>query len=132
MTGLPFILWVVYILGNVALGRWHGYLRTRAVAKGQTIAIRHGWWGLLYAGLCAIPVVWSHSWYEYGSLILLHLSIFPVTYNLASGISMFNLSKTSTAITDRLMVWTGLKDTEVVNISAMVASGILLIIHYTI
>jgi len=120
----------IYLLGlliNVSMAWLHNQLRLAAIKKG-TKAISHGWWGLLYCGLCSIPLIWIHDFYFVGSLVMVHLSAFPVALNTFAGIYPFSLSKTSTAITDRMMVSLGLKDTEIVNVAAQLVSFTLLLI----
>lgn len=91
-------------------------------------AIRHGWWAAAYGALIAIPYLFFKDWLLVGSLALLHLSVFPVVYNIKAGLPAFFLSKTTTALTDRLMVWIGLTSTEIVNFLALAGSILLLIL----
>ncbi len=123
------MVWVLFLFINVGLAWWNNKLRLQAIATKSNDAIQHGWQGFLYFILCSVPFIASHfNWFFLASLLLLHISIFPVAFNLYSGVPTFNLSKTSTALTDRFMVWLGLKDTEDVNICAMALSMILIFI----
>jgi hypothetical protein len=70
---------------------------------------------------------WPGGWWFIGSILLLHLSVFPVAYNRLAAPSTFYLSKTTTALTDRIMSWLGMKSTEWVNIGAFILSIGLLI-----
>ena len=89
--------------------------------------LNHFTWGLLYAGICALS--FKFGWLFVASLIPLHLSIFPIWYNLFRGLELFNLSRTSKASTDKIMVRMGLKSTEVVNFAAELLATALLIIQ---
>lgn len=114
-------IYILFIMLNVGIAWLHNQLRIRAIKNGKK-AISHGWWAMIYAGICAIPIYWFPDWCFYIALGLLHLSVFPVAFNLYSRIPAFHLSQTSTAITDRLMVRIGLKDTETVNVIAQLLS----------
>ena len=120
------IIWVLCIILNILFAAIHSVL-TKENSK-----ILHGVWGFIYALICAIPfliVDFNFKAVElYISLVLLHLSVFPVVYNSFMELPPFNLSKTTTALTDRFMVYIGLKNTAIVNIGAFIVSITLLIL----
>ena len=125
------LIWFSFILLNIG---W-GFLTSEVVNEQKKNAtyksIKHGWWGLAYCLLMSVAVVFVHNVALILLLIsiaLLHLSIFPVVYNSCQNLPTFNLSKTSRALTDRLMVKLGLKDTAAVNIVALLISIALLIL----
>lgn len=119
-------VWFVYVGVNIGLAEWNNLIRVERIKAGNKKQIEHFWWGLFYGALCA-PMYWPGGVWFVGSVLLLHISVFPVFFNRASDLPAFHLSKTSTAITDRIMVWLGLTSTEWVNIGAFILSIGLLI-----
>ena len=113
---IPLVIsaYLFFIALNIGMADLHHNLILKAIDK-KTKAISHGWWALLYATLCAIPAYLFHSYYLFGALGLIHLSVFPVAFNRYQGLDDYHLSATTTAITDRAMRWIGLKDTKIVN-----------------
>lgn len=122
-------IWCAFVVGNICLAEWNDTVRRKRIKNGNTKQIEHFWYGLGYCVLCGGVFYISRSWWEFVSLILLHASIFPVSYNRFSDLPAFHLSTTSAAITDRVMVKLGLKSTEEVNIIAFCISVILLFLQ---
>lgn len=87
--------------------------------------INHFAWGSYYTVLCGLAYLWQHDWFLVSSIVLLHLSIFPVFYNRFRGLYTFNLSPTSKAITDKIQVAIGFKNSKVANIGSQIISLIL-------
>lgn len=121
------VLYIVWLVLNIAIAWLHNQLRINAIAAGRK-AISHGWWALVYAAICLVPMHWLLDWKYYLALILLHLSVFPAALNSFFGVDLFHLSVTSTALTDRFMVKVGLTDTAAVNTIALFASILLMVL----
>lgn len=126
---MSFILFIIYVLINVLIAKINAATVAHRIAVKDTRQINHFAWGLYYAAACAVPLFWKVDLLLIASFVPLHLSIFPVFYNLFRGLYAFELSKTSNALTDKLMVKMGLKDTEVINVCCMVLSVILLFLN---
>lgn len=122
-------VWLVGVLINICIAELNDRTRRKRIAAKNTKQINHPLWAAIYCTLCAIPIYISRNWEEAISILLLHISVFPVAYNVFSGESTFNLSKTTTAWSDKFMVRIGLKSTEEVNIIAFCISVILLFIQ---
>jgi len=116
------IVWIIFVILNIVIAKSNDITRRKRIANKNSKQIEHFWYGLGYGILCAIPCFLLKSYTELFSLSLLHISVFPVMYNIYSKLPIFNLSKTSKAITDRLMVKLGLKSTKWVNIIAFCLS----------
>lgn len=71
-----------------------------------------------------IPFYWNKNWYEVGGLVLLHISVFWVSFNWIEDNerSPFRISTTSTAITEQAMVKLKLKSAEVPVIGGFILS----------
>lgn len=126
------LIYILFIAINILLAYQNNYVRLKRIKERNTKQIEHTLYGLAYLIICLIPVFilgYSTHWFLLGSLLLLHISIFPVMFNSFAGTSSFNLSKTSTAFTDKLMVKIGLKNTEDVNIIAALISIIFLLFN---
>lgn len=118
-------IWLLFILINIMLAWQNDMVRRKRIAENNPKQIEHF---LYFLGYCALigVIYWKvHSWVEVVSLLLLHASVFPVSYNLCAGLPPFSLSKTSKAIFDRLQVKVGLKSSEEVNVIAFCVSIIL-------
>lgn len=113
------IIYLVFIAINVGMAKLHNWLRIRAIQNGKK-AISHGWWGLIYGGMCALAFSYGVSFIS--SIVLLHASIFPVAFNIYSKLPAFHLSLTSTALFDRALVKLKFNDTEAVNVIAQLLS----------
>lgn len=122
-------IWVIFAVGNIGIAEWNDTVRRKRIANKNPKQIEHFWYGLGYCILCGIPFCISRNYWELFSLLLLHLSVFPVSYNLFSGQPTFNLSKTSQALTDKIMVRIGLRSTEEVNIISFCISLIFLMLQ---
>lgn len=129
------LAWLVYAASNIFLAWWNNEVRVHRIKVGNPNQIEHPLWAAIYCGW--VSPIWFimhdhwnyfHLWSLIISLLLLHLSFFPVAYNRYSDLPAFHLSKTSKAITDITMVKIGLKSTEAVNIGALLISLTLLII----
>ena len=125
------IVWIIFVILNIVIAKSNDITRRKRIANKNSKQIEHFWYGLGYGILCAIPYFLLKSYTELFSLLLLRISVFPVFYNFYSKLPIFNLSKTTTSITDRLMVKLGLTSTKWVNIIAFVLSIILLIYGYS-
>lgn len=121
------IIFALYHYLNIQLGRWNVSIVKKRKAAGKKNQIEHGWWFLGYLIICA-PQYWLINLWFALSLIPLHLSIFAVAYNHFIGLLPFNLSKTSDAITDRMLVRMGFNDMEWPCIIAESVSLILFIV----
>lgn len=125
-------VWFVYGAINIGFAEWNDAIRRKRILKKDPRQINHPLWAAFYCLVCTPMYLFFKDWYLVGSVLLLHLSVFPVAYNRYADQPAFNLSKTSTAITDRLMVRAGLKSTEIVNIAAFFFSTSLLVISFFI
>lgn len=123
------VVWFIFVGANILIAEWNDSVRRHRIANKNPKQIEHFWYGLGYCILCGIPFYISRNWLEFFSLILLHASVFPVSYNLFVGLSPFTLSKTSKAIFDKTLVKWKFKSTEEVNIIAFCISIILLFIQ---
>lgn len=123
------IIWaIVAFVGyhglNVFLGWWNVEIVMSRIVQGNKKQIEHGWWLFGYLVVC-LPMEWAfNSWFAL-SVMLLHASIFPVSYNLFKGMPPFYLSKSTTSAFDRAMVKAGLKSSEVINLISEVVAIIL-------
>ena len=122
--GLYILLYIALMGVNIGIAAINVGVVADRIKVGDTRQINHFIWGLIYLAPCA-PLYFINHWLFY-SVIPLHLSIFPVSYNLFRELPPFNLSKTSKALTDRFMVKIGLKSTETVNLAAQLLSFFLL------
>lgn len=124
---------LIWLLGQLLnwIFAWENFLVWKYRHKtGNPKQIEHTIYGAVYAAICAAmflkyPIQDWHSWLLYLSLLLQHISTFPVIYNRYRDNPWFFLSTTTSAKTDQLMVKLGLKDTAVVNILAFIISIIL-------
>lgn len=116
------VIWLLFMLINSLIAESNDQTRRNRIKKGNKRQIEHFWYGLGYGILCLIPFYISRNWWELISLLLLHISVFPVAYNVFGGLKPFNLSTTSDAITDKIMVKLGLKTTKWVNIITLILS----------
>lgn len=128
------IIWIIFVALNIGWGILTSYIVNKQKESKTYKSIQHGWWGLAYAILMSCSLIFFklgiNLYSLLVSLMLLHLSIFPAVYNLKQNLYIFNLSKTSKALTDRFIVFVGLKNTKIINYSALLISISLLI--YTI
>lgn len=126
------MFWIIAIAVNILIAWTNDLIRRDAIKKHIVRSIHHGWWAFLYTGLCMIPYLIDKNWFEVASVLPLHISVFPVFFNWFSDktLSPFRLSRTSTAISDRFMVWIGLKSAEGVNIAGFILSAGLMIYYY--
>lgn len=123
------VVWLIYVAVNICIAELNDKTRRKRIANKTYKQINHPLWAAIYCALCAIPIYISRSWIEALSILLLHISIFPVAFNRFSDLPAFHLSPTSTAITDDIMRRLKLKSTEEVNIIAFYISVILLFIQ---
>ncbi len=128
---IPFCF-ILYGGINISIAVWNKLIRDNRIRSGNPKQIEHPLWALGYALIIAPMWFAFHSVCFLFSLVLLHLSVFPVAYNLLTGVPAFHLSTTSKALTDRLMVKAGLKNTAIVNVGAFILSVGFLIIQYLI
>lgn len=128
MTALVIIaIWLGFALLNIVIAWWNDRVRRARIRLGNPKQIEHFWYALGYSLLCAGVWYRSRSWVELISILLLHISVFTVAYNLRSDNPAFNLSRTSKSLTDRLLVSLGFKSYEFVAGSAFVSSLLFLI-----
>lgn len=128
-TTITLSIFVIFIIINIVIASINNKLRLKAIAENKTDAIKHGWWALGYGILCALPFLFTHSWLQFISLGMLHLSIFPVSYNLFAKLPTFNLSKTSSSLIDKLQVSLGFQNSEFINALSLILSVVLLTIQ---
>lgn len=126
------LLWIILIFllwhaVNIFLAWQNKQLVQKRLNHKDFHQVEHFLWGLMYAALC-VPWYFIFGLWFTLALIPLHLSVFPIAYNDYRGMTPFNLSKTSKASTDKLMVKIGLKSTEGVNLASEGLSIIFLII----
>lgn len=122
--------WVVFILINIGIAEWNDHVRRVRIRLGDPRQIEHPWYALLYCALCYPVFYISNSWVELISILLLHISVFTVAYNRFSDNPAFNLSRTSKALTDRLLVSLGFKSYELVAVTAFCISAVLFILQF--
>jgi hypothetical protein len=120
------LVWIGFVLVNILIAKLNSDTVQARIDAKDTRQINHPLWAGAYALLCVPAYIFFREWYFIGSIILLHLSVFPVLFNIFRGNPAFYLSKTTTAVTDQFMVSLGLKSTEAVNILAVSASIFLL------
>jgi hypothetical protein len=122
--------WFLYLIAvNIFMAWENNWVRVRRIKAGNPKQIEHPIYGAAYCIICGLIYFKSDLWLV-ASVLFLHLSVFPVCYNKFSNApSLFYLSKTTTAWTDRTMVRIGIKDTEDVNISALIISIVFLWLH---
>lgn len=120
-------LFLFYIAVNISIAIWNKLIVDHRLRTGNPKQIEHPWWALGY--VCVVAPLWFgfHSIYFISAVLLLHLSIFPVAYNIVTGEDAFHLSQTSRAVTDRMMVKAGMKNTFLVNLISFLVSIALLI-----
>lgn len=123
-------IWVIYVFLNVGIADENNDVRLKRIASGNPKQIEHFWYALGYTAACSVWFLIFKEWFFFSSLLIIHLGIFPTAYNIFSKLPIFNLSHTSTAISDRIMVKIGLKNTAIVNIAATALSIIFLIISF--
>lgn len=121
-TSFIILVWIGFAIGNIALAEWNNTARLHRIATNNPKQIEHFWYGLGYGILCGGIFYISRNYWELFSLLLLHISVFPIAFNLFCELPAFHLSKTSAAKTDQIMVKMGLKSTEWVNLSAFLIS----------
>jgi hypothetical protein len=127
-TLLIILIFVLYHGINILIAWINDRIVTMRIANKNPNQINHFLWGAIYlATVIPIYFLFPKPAWLMGAIILLHLSIFPVSYNLFRGNAPFALSKTSNAVTDKFMVDVGLKDTEIVNIGAEIIAIVLVI-----
>lgn len=117
------VVWLVYAVINIALAWSNNRTRLARLAAHNNKQIEHAWYAAGYVGLCLVPGL--HHWWLFCSLILQHISIFPIAWNYFYGNPAFYLSRTTSSRVDRFMVWIGLSDTAIVNILSLIISIII-------
>lgn len=123
------IIWFGFILANALIAYLNNVERVDHIHNSDTSQVNHPLWGFIYSILVFGEWFFNDKNYFIAvSILLQHISFFPVIYNLITDVPVFNLSKTSSALTDKLMVKIGLKNTAIVNISFGLISFILLIL----
>jgi hypothetical protein len=122
-------VWFGFVLINICIAEWNDRVRRIRIRIGNPKQIEHFWYGLGYCLLCYGVFYISGSWIEFVSILLLHISVFTVAYNLFSDNPAFNLSKTTKALTDRLLIKLGFKSYEFVAITAFCISAVLFILQ---
>lgn len=126
----PILVFLTYHGLNILLGWWNVEIVMSRIVRVDKRQIEHGWWSIGYLLLCLPMTFIFNSWLAL-SVMMLHLSVFPVSYNLFRGMPTFYLSKTSSAVVDKFMVRMGLKTSEVVNmIAEAIAIGLFIFSLY--
>lgn len=123
------LTWLGFNALNIVIAEWNDHVRRVRIRLGDPRQIEHFWYGLGYGLLCGGAWYISRSWIGFFSILLLHISVFTVAYNRFSDNPAFNLSRTSKALTDRLLVKLGFKSYEVVAVSAFCISVVLFILQ---
>jgi len=118
--------WLLFVLINILLAEWNNSVRLKRIANKNPKQIEHFWYGLGYGILCAIPFYISRNYWQLFSLLLLHLNVFSVSYNLFSELPAFHLSLSTKSVTDRVMRAIGLKSIEEVAIISFCISTVFL------
>lgn len=131
------LIYIGFVGLNVLIAWVNNQTRQRRLNHHNYKQICHPAWGFYYCCACLVPYVFLHSpvimhiwiipikmiWALPIALLFQHLCFFPVAWNvLAETPSIFFLSRTSSAWTDKIMVRIGLKSTEIVNFAAMIIS----------
>lgn len=125
IAGIIFVIFLAWHGINIFIAWQNKQIVQKRIDHKDLTQIEHFWWGFGYLLIC-LPFYWVFNLWFALALIPLHLSIFPVAYNDYRGLTPFNLSKTSKAITDKIMVRLGLQNTLLVNFGAEALSLILL------
>ena len=124
---MAILSYIFLIALNILLAYSNNKVRLKRIKEKNYKQIEHFWYALVYTVLClGLSGGYRINPYHFVSFLLLHLSIFPCAYNVFYGNPVFYLSKTSEALTDRVMVKIGLKDTKGVNLTALIISFLLL------
>ncbi len=126
---LAILVFLAYHGLNVFLGWQNKQVVQKRLNHKDLRQIEHFWWALAYCIGCS-PMYWCYNLWFAIAILFPHLSIFGPAYNLYRGFAAFNLSKTSKATTEMIMVRIGLKDTETVCIIAEVIAVILFTISF--
>lgn len=117
----------VFLLINLGIAILNRNQRRNNLKTGNPKQINHPLWAGTYLALM-IPIwIITHNYWLIGGIILQHLWFFGPLFNILIGTPPFNLSKTTTALTDRIMVKLGFKSTEKVMLLAFCVSIGLLI-----
>jgi hypothetical protein len=130
MSALAIIgIWLGFAALNIGIAWWNDHVRRVRIRLGDPKQIEHLWYGLGYSLLCGGVWYRSRSWIDFFSILLLHISVFTIAYNRFSDNPAFNLSRTSKALSDRLLVSLGFKSYEFVAVSAFCISVVLFILQ---
>lgn len=105
------LIFIGYHIVNIPLAYWNVEIVIDRIINGNKKQIEHFWWGLGYALICIPQYFLFGGWFLFAILIP-HLTIFAPAYNYYRGFPLFNLSKTSSSLTDRILVKAGFKDIE--------------------
>jgi hypothetical protein len=125
------IIFLMFIGVNAGIAFLNNEERLANIADKITTQVNHVGWTVVYLGLMVMIILtvglvsrWPLHVFEFlGSAILFQrLSIFPVFYNLFAKLPPFNLSRTTTALTDQLLVDVGFKNSAFINILMFVLS----------
>ena len=116
-----FILYIAFHGLNILIAWWNKQTVQYRLDHGIAKDIEHPIYGTGYFLVCASQY-FVVNWQFVVAILWLHLSIFPVFYNEFRDEPTFFLSKDSRAVTDKLMVQAGLKNTKAVNIIAHILS----------
>lgn len=122
--------WTLFHFINIGIAEWNDTVRRNRIKTGNRKQIEHFWYGLGYCLLSAGVFYISHSFIELISVLLLHISVFAVAYNRFADLPAFNLSKTSKALTDRMLVRLGFKSYKFVAVTAYCISVVLFILQF--
>lgn len=118
-------LYILFAAINILMAAIHDAIRRHEISIARFRPIHHGYWAAGY--LLATGLLWP-AWPLMIAVILQRLALFPLAFNFFAEKPLFNLSKTSKALTDRLLLWVGFRSTEIVTIVALVLSIVLLTI----
>jgi hypothetical protein len=125
------IIFLLFVAINAGIAFLNNQERLANIADNVTTQVNHALWTLTYIVLVSIVLLtagliegWPLHVFEFlaAAIIAQRLSIFPVFYNLFAKLPPFNLSRTTTALTDQLLVDVGFKNSAFINILMFVLS----------
>jgi len=124
---LSIIAYLVCYVLNIVLAIVERSIVEHRKRIGNKKQIEHWLWAIIYC--VAISPAWTihHSWWLMASLVLCHFHVFGSAYQVVNDNNMFYLSKTSKAITERLLIMLGFTSAEKPYLVSLALSVYLLI-----
>jgi len=119
--------YILYLFVNAGIAILNRDEREHNLRHRINKQINHFIWGGIYIALMIPAWFIIHSWWFILAITLQHLWFFAPLFNILIGMPVFNLSKTSSALTDRALVALGFKSTEKVILATFIISVVLLI-----